>query len=179
MKKGTIIWIIVLVVVAGVAIWFAHWISGGFSTREQPSAAEAFLARTSLSLSMPSGAKQAKNPFSATPEVLRGARNRYEDNCALCHANNGSGLTDLGKNLYPKPPDLRAPLVQHLSDGELYYIIHNGIRMTGMPAWGPAANDSESWKYVLYLREIPKLTTEDVQQMDDANPAGAADSAGK
>ena len=172
MKRRTIIFIVILAIVAGLVIWLLRWMSGGFSAREQPSALEAFLARTSLSLSMPSNAREAKNPFTANHDVLRGARNRYEDNCALCHANDGSGLTDVGKNLYPKPPDLRGKRVQNLTDGELYYIIHNGIRLTGMPAWGKPRNDSESWKYVLFIRELPKLTDSAIQQMNDANPEG-------
>ncbi len=172
MKRSTIITIVILVIVAGLIIWLVRWMSGGFSAREQPSALETFLARTSLALSMPSKAKEEKNPFTASEDLLRGARNRYEDNCALCHANNGSGLTDVGKNLYPKPPDLRGLQAQNLTDGELYYIIHNGIRLTGMPAWGKLHNDSESWKYVLFIRELPKLTDSAIQQMNDANPEG-------
>jgi len=172
MKRSTIITIVILVIVAGLIIWLVRWMSGGFSAREQPSALETFLARTSLALSMPSKAKEEKNPFTASEDLLRGARNRYEDNCALCHANNGSGLTDVGKNLYPKPPDLRKPLVQNLTDGELYFIIHNGIRLTGMPAWGPARYDSESWKYVLFIRKLPNLPDSEIQQMNDANPGG-------
>jgi hypothetical protein len=54
----------------------------------------------------------------------------------MCHANNGSGETEIGRNLYPKAPDMRQTKTQSLSDGELYYIIRNGVPMTGMPAWG-------------------------------------------
>ena len=77
----------------------------------------------------------------------------------------------MGRNLYPKPPDMRLPGTQTLSDGELYSIIHNGIRLTGMPAWGDAhADDKDSWKLVLFIRYLPQLTPEEKSDMERYNP---------
>jgi len=53
------------------------------------------------------------------------------------------GITEIGRNLYPMAPDVRLPQTQNLTDGELYYTIHNGIRLTGMPAWGTDENDED------------------------------------
>jgi len=66
--------------------------------------------------------------------LIAEAKAHFADHCAICHANNGSGNTEIGRNLYPKAPDMRLPQTLNLTDGELYYTIHNGIRLTGMPA---------------------------------------------
>ncbi len=97
----------------------------------------------------------------------------YADHCAVCHANNGSGQTMFGAGLYPRPPDLRAAATQSRTDGELFSIIENGVRMSGMPAFGGTgdrASEAESWKLVLFLRHLPSLSTAEEQAMDGMNP---------
>ena len=71
----------------------------------------------------------------ATPEVIAAGMAHYADHCAACHANDGSAETQIGLGMYPRPPDMRQPATQTLTDGELFYIIENGVRLTGMPAW--------------------------------------------
>jgi mono/diheme cytochrome c family protein len=102
--------------------------------------------------------KIEKNPFTASAELMAEAKAHFADHCAICHANNGNGNTEIGQNLYPKAPDMRLPQTQNLTDGELYYTIHNGIRLTGMPAWGTEEKDQDSWKPVLFIRHLPQLT---------------------
>ena len=164
-----------LVVVAAVVLVVAGAVAAvrrGFSARDQPSALETYVARTARRLAVPSGAKSEKNPFTASPELMAEARPHFADHCAVCHANNGSGDTEIGKNLYPKAPDMRLPQTQHLTDGELYYTIHNGIRLTGMPAWGTAEKDEDSWKLVFFIRHLPKLTPAEEREMEELNPKG-------
>jgi hypothetical protein len=79
--------------------------------------------------------------------------------------NDGSGNTEIGQNLYPKPPDMRQAETQNLTDGEIYYIIHNGIRLTGMPAWGDPGKDDDSWKLVLFIRHLPRMTSQEMKEM--------------
>ena len=146
----------------------------GFSAREAPSGAEAFAARMMRSLSVPAEAKQLKSPKPFDEATLVGARMHWADHCAICHANDGSGETPIGQGLYPKPPDMRTALTQSKSDGELFYIIENGIRLTGMPAWGGGeGHGDESWPLVGFIRTLPKLTAEDLQQMKSMNPKSA------
>jgi hypothetical protein len=66
---------------------------------------------------------------------------------------------------------------QKLTDGELFSIIHNGVRLTGMPAWGPAddSGDEDSWKLVHFIRHIPALTPEEIKEMEALNPKSPAD----
>jgi mono/diheme cytochrome c family protein len=143
--------------------------------RPEPSPMEAKLARSFLKLSMPSKASEARNPFTATPEILQEARRHFADHCATCHANDGSGNTEMGRNLYPRSPDMRQPPTQQLTDGELYSIIHNGVRWTGMPAWGTTDDDPDSWKLVLFIRHLPSLTPAELHDMQQHNPQSPAE----
>ena len=158
-------------VVVGLAVAGYRWIHHGFSARDRPSALEGFVAGRVRSLSVPSSAVNARNPIVLTPEVLTEARAHFAGHCATCHANDGSGKTGMGQNLYPKAPDMRLPETQKLTDGEIYYIIHNGVRLTGMPAWGPEEGDDlDSWKLVHFIRHLPKITLEETHEMEALNP---------
>jgi len=60
-----------------------------------------------------------------------------------------------------------------MTDGELYYTIQNGIRLSGMPAWGQAwENDEDSWKLVHFVRHLPQLAPEEEREMERLNPKG-------
>ena len=161
---------VVPVIVGG--LFLASAIRGGFAAREQPSALEARVARAARSMAVPSRAESLRNPLAATPDVLAHGRAHWADHCALCHANDGSGETQIGRDLYPKAPDMRADATQSLSDGELYYIIQNGIRLSGMPAWGEslAEDDKESWSLVALIRHFPQLTPDELAEMRRLNP---------
>lgn len=172
MKKPILIIVLIaLIVIGAVSFWTAR-MSGGFSARAQPSFLEIVAARTARKLAMPTDASNKKNPFPASPENLADARAHFADHCATCHANNGSGETQIGKNLYPKAPDMRLSATQNLTDGQIYYVIHNGIRLTGMPAWGTDGNDDDSWKLVLFIRHLPHLTADEEREMERLNPKG-------
>src|SRR6266850_2737965 len=167
--------IVGLVLAGGVAALVV--IRRGFSARDEPSRAEAFIARRLRSLAVPSRAKNLPNPVAVTPEVLAEARAHFADHCALCHANDGSGNTEIGQSLYPKAPDMRLPATQSLTDGELYYIIQNGIRLTGMPAWGMKDDeqDEDSWTLVHLIRHLGELTPEQRKEMEKMNPKSPAE----
>ena len=175
MRKRTVVFLLVVLGLAAGVIFGWMTIRRGFSARENPSALEAYVAKTARALSIPASERNSKNPFSATPEILSEARSHFADHCATCHGNDGSGKTEIGQNLYPKPPDIRLPETQNLSDGEIYYIIHNGIRLTGMPAWGEPGKDDDSWKLVLFIRHLPQMTPQEMKEMERFNPKSAAD----
>ena len=165
---GAIALFVAIVIAGSVVLMGAH----GFSAREQPSALERWIARRARSLAVPASAKGQMNPTGDSPEVLAAARAHWADHCATCHANNGSGDTEMGKHMYPPAPDMREADTRNLSDGELFYIIQNGIRLTGMPAWGSGSgHDTEdSWKLVRFIRHLPKLTAEEEAEMQKLNP---------
>ena len=175
MKLRTKASLILLAIVIGTTGIGIVLVRRGFSARDNPSALEAFTAGTIRRLSIPAAAKKAANPFQATPDILTQAREHFADHCATCHANDGSGKTEIGQNFYPKVPDMRLPQTQNLTDGEIYYIIHNGVRLTGMPAWGEADHDPDSWKLALFIRHLPQLTPEEEKDMERFNPTSEMD----
>ncbi|MEW5976311.1 MAG: c-type cytochrome [Acidobacteriota bacterium] len=145
--------------------WFLS--SHGFSAREKPTKLEAFLARHARRIATPAGARDLKNPLNPTPLDIAEARDHFADHCAICHANNGIGKTQINAGLYPPAPDMREKQTQDLTDGEIFYIIKNGIRFTGMPGWG--GEDEENWKLVLFIRHLPKLTPKEIELMNEIN----------
>ncbi len=163
-----ICFLIVLVAGAFFAAWMVHH---GFSTRTPPGVVESSLAESMRGLAIPSHYKSLKNPVTVSPDVLREGMEHWADHCATCHANNGSGDTMYGKTLYPRPPDMRQKGTQEMSDGELYYTIQNGIRLSGMPAFGaPGDNDQDSWKLVAFIRHLPSLSQSEESEMGKMNP---------
>ena len=163
-----------LVLVVVTFVWMG---SRGISARAEPGRIETAMARTMRRLAIPRAGRTQENPVKRTPEVLAEGLAHYADHCAGCHANDGSGETQIGLGLYPRPPDMRQAATQSLSDGELFYIIENGVRLTGMPAWGTGEpeNAEQSWHLVHFIRELPRLTPELMGQMEALNPRPPAE----
>jgi len=174
-------WAIILAIVAigaGIGMYTISRMHGGFSTRDRPGVIEALIARRARRWAIPARAKNLKNPIPATPDMVLHGRNHWADHCASCHANNGSGDTEIGRSLYQPAPDMRQRDTHSLSDGELYAIIRNGVRFTGMPAWRKPEDgdsDSETWMLVLFVRHLPHLTPEEEGAMQKLNPKSAAE----
>jgi mono/diheme cytochrome c family protein len=170
-----VLWILLAFVIAAIA-YGGVVLRHGISARKEPSRAEIGVARALRHLAIPKLDREEENPWKdvATAEVMKGAQEHFADHCAQCHANDGSGNTDMGKSLYPRAPDMRLPATQNLSDGELYYIIRNGVPLTGMPAWGDPHfdQDDDSWQLVLFIRHLPHLTPEELKDMESYNPKG-------
>jgi mono/diheme cytochrome c family protein len=164
-----VLWVLLAAVVAGISYGYIL-IRRGFSTKDPPSLLETAIARAARNMSIPSSAKNAKNPYSATAQNIEPGMEHYADHCATCHANDGSGNTEMGPNLYPKPPDMRLAETQNLTDGEMFYIITNGVRMTGMPGWGRSHTAEDTWELVLFIRHIPQLSLEEKKEMEKFNP---------
>lgn len=166
----TIVLLLAIPVLAGMAV--AVWvISSGLSARAYPGNFEHNLAGAVRRAAIPRAAREMKNPYTATPEILVEGRRHFADHCATCHGNDGGGNTEIGQHLYPPAPDMSLAETQKLTDGELYYIIENGVRFTGMPAWGEGGtNDQATWHLVLFVRHLPKMSKEDMLDMKDYNP---------
>lgn len=166
---------IAAVVAAAVLLFlFGGWLymryaMGGFSARAQPSSMEKMMAEYARDTAMPASAKKLKNPIVLTSETQHEAMVHFADHCAVCPSNNGSGESMFGKGMYPKPPDLRAE-TQTMSDGEIFYDIENGIRMSGMPAFGGQDSEDASWKLVAFIRHLHRLTPAEEEEMASLNP---------
>src|SRR5437763_13856320 len=104
--------------------------------------------------------RKRRNPLAASPEAVAAGRSHFAGHCATCHANDGSGDTEMGRNTYPPAPDMRSPATQRLTDGQLFFIIQNGVHFTAMPAWGGGGEHdaTDSWKLVRFIRHLPQVT---------------------
>jgi predicted CXXCH cytochrome family protein len=147
----------------------------GFRATSEPSNFEKKLATTARNLAIPHHDRVEKNPLEATPEVMQEAREHFIARCAICHGSDGKGQTQIGSSLYPRVPNLLSSETQSLTDGEVHYIIENGVQLTGMPGWSNPhqEQDDESWKLVLFIRGLRPLTTDEKSQQSktaDAAP---------
>ncbi len=175
MKNLVIALLLLLIAAAGTVVWTLR---AGLSARREPNVIERYVAPRLRRLAIPASARDRRNPLPSSPDVVNEGRDHFADHCAICHANDGSGDCEIGHGLYPKPPDMRKEATQSLSDGELFYIIQNGVRFTGMPAWGsdPEKSDGESldeddnWELVHFIRHLPKIDRAELDEMERLNP---------
>jgi mono/diheme cytochrome c family protein len=167
--------VLLFVILGVVGIWYI--VSTGLSAREEPGALEAAAARRARTLAIARHARALQNPVAYSDDVVTSGRAHFADHCAVCHANDGSGETEMGRGLYPRAPDMRTGATQELSDGELFWIIENGIRFTGMPAWGTGTKEGQeaSWHLVHFIRRLPKLTKAEIEEMEALNPRSPAE----
>jgi predicted CXXCH cytochrome family protein len=139
-----------------VAGFLYHYVvTGGLVARQKPSALETFVARGLVNMSIPDGAKALKNPLGITEAAVDAGHEFYRHNCESCHGYDGAGTTAAGSGLYPPPIDLgRGALAKRSrTDGELFYLIRNGIRNTAMPGW--QLPDEQTWQLVSFIRRLP------------------------
>jgi mono/diheme cytochrome c family protein len=169
------LWRLLVGVLAGIGvlsiaalIWL---VSGGMSARRTPGPVETWLAVRMRSIAMPAADRKLIDPAPAGPLALKVGLEQFADHCEACHANDGSGQVEMGRSLYPRPPDLRSEVTQSMTDGEIYHIINDGVRFTGMPAWNHEAK--ESWALVRFVRHLPELTKAELDRMKTLNPQGA------
>jgi mono/diheme cytochrome c family protein len=148
----------------------------GLGARAEPWPVEEWVARRARHLATPRAERERTNPLPLSPAALAAGRAHFADHCAVCHGNDGGGKTAFGAAMYPRAPDLRGPASQALSDGEMFSVIRNGIRFTGMPAFGegPPEKDEETWHLVHFIRHLPRLTAEELAEMEDLNPKSRA-----
>jgi mono/diheme cytochrome c family protein len=161
-----------VIVVAGAAAAVVLSGRGITAVGHHPWPFEERVARAARRFMVPADVRQASNPVPATPEVLREARAHWADHCALCHDNDGSGDTAVGRRVYPPVPDLRSRAMQSLTDGELFYAIEHGVPWTAMPGWTThsAEGERQSWALVRFIRHLPSITPDELREMEGLNP---------
>jgi predicted CXXCH cytochrome family protein len=153
---------------AGALYRFA--LPGLSSARPAPPHLEVAVATWLLRASVPAAQAVRRNPLSANDADLAEGAALFQQKCAVCHAYDGSGHTQIGAGEYPRPPALRGIAVASLRDGEMFYHIRNGIRNTGMPAW--TLPERAIWQIVLFIRHLP-LTAAMASEAPAALPAEA------
>jgi mono/diheme cytochrome c family protein len=144
--------------------------TGSFNTAATlpPGKVEKRVAALALTKSVQRRASSTKNPFAGKTDAMRGGLEHYKEMCVTCHGAPGVDPSEIGEGLNPPAPDLTLQKVQERTDGQLFWLVQNGIRMTGMPAFGPTHKDEEIWKIVAFLRHLPELTAEEEKQLKRA-----------
>jgi len=168
MRRAVALLVIVLVIAIAAAV--VNLVIYGVSARDQPTHVETIVARTMRHFAVPMKLRSLKNPIPLSAPALQEGREHFADHCAQCHGNDGRGQTEMGRSLYPRAPDMTQPETQKLSDGELFAIIRNGVRLTGMPGWGGEHSEQDDWKLVLFIRHLPRMTKEEAESMKALNP---------
>ena len=150
---------LVLLLVAAAAVV----VTGAFdvAATKPPGALEKRLAGVALDRAVAKRAPDRKNPFAGNPEAVSRGLGEYREMCVMCHGAPGVDASEIGEGLNPPAPDLTLAKVQARTDGELFWIVSNGIRMTGMPAFGPTHKEETIWKIVTFLRHLPELSKEE------------------
>lgn len=152
----------ILVLASGLIDWSASVKPGRFETA---------VAGYAFERSMQSRAPKISNPASAPGDIAVGL-DHYRENCVICHGAPGIERSEAGKGLNPPAPGLDDPDVQQLTDGQVFWIVRNGIRMSGMPAFGITHNDSEVWQIVSFVRHLPKLTEDEKNRLKPTSSDG-------
>lgn len=173
--RDKIVWLLIGLFTPAIVV-IAVLLGRGISAQDAPAAFEVTLMRTLRHWAVPRSARAEANPVALDAEVLEDGMAHFADHCASCHGNDGRGDTTLGRNLHPRSPDMTLAETQSLSDGELFYIIEHGVRMTGMPGWGGSeATANDSWALVHFIRHLPELTPGEIETMEALNPKTAAE----
>jgi mono/diheme cytochrome c family protein len=162
-----------LAVAAAGAVAFVK--TTGLTSQPDPWPLETRLARALRALAVPEDIKTMKNPVTVSPEAIAAGRRHFAGYCSPCHGNDGGGQgTSYGRGFFPKAPDMRLAATQSLTDGELFYVIENGVRFTGMPAFGTGTADPKGetlvWQLVHFIRRLPSIDAEELEEMKSLNP---------
>jgi mono/diheme cytochrome c family protein len=127
----------------------------GCTANKPPSDGETSLANAAKDVTIPLEAGKMKNPLPETHEVVSQGQEVFLGSCAQCHGANARGDADLGRSMNPPAMDLSSTHVQHWSDAELFWIIQNGVRLTGMPSWKSSISDNDTWKLARFIHKLP------------------------
>jgi predicted CXXCH cytochrome family protein len=166
---------IVAVGLACAAVLFVYVVFwSGLHASAQPTRLETVVARTIRNWAIPRNERRTTNPLSATADTVQAGRDEFRAQCANCHGYDGKGVTPVGRNLYPRPPDLSASPTQDLSDGALHYIIENGVPLTGMAAWSTAHHAADAWRLVLFIRSLDGRGGQPTLAADAQGPSPSA-----
>ncbi len=111
-------------------------------------------------------AEDTQNP-SADEAAQAAGREHYCESCVLCHGAPSVEPREFSRGLDPPAPELWGD-TQEMTDGQLYLVVHDGVRMTGMPAFGTTHTDQQIWQIVAFLRHLPKITPDERKALEAA-----------
>ena len=147
--------VVIAVVVVGAIVY--RVLTASISALPEPGHVEIWVATSVRNWYIRRGASHSSihEPGNSPAEVSVG-EGLFSMACASCHGKDGRNPTNIGRAMYPRAYDLAAPEVQHLTNPELFWVVKNGIRLSGMPAFGKILSDDETWQVTYYVRSLGK-----------------------
>lgn len=127
-------------------------------------------AETTRDRSVARRMKDVQVPPLTDPALIQTGFIHYQENCVTCHGAPGVEASEIGQGLNPYPPELATESAGS-DPKELFWIVKNGLKMTGMPSFGVTHNDQELWAIVAFLQKLPKMSPQEYQAMADAAEA--------
>jgi len=110
-------------------------------------------------------ALRATNPFAGDRNAFEEGLVEFRESCVTCHGAGRIAPSEFAAGLNPGAPSLDSKEIQAMSDGELFWVVSNGIRATGMPAFAGAKDEKDIWKLVAFVRRLPRLTEEEIRRL--------------
>jgi mono/diheme cytochrome c family protein len=157
----------VLFLLAGGVVGFAY--SGIFdvAATATDSPMVRWMLETARESSVQRRAKQVPVPASFTDDRAQRGAKAFDEMCTGCHGAPGRKPFLGAGYMNPSPPDL-AKIAPERSPQELFWVIKHGLRMTGMPAWGPTHGDEQLWDLVAMVKRLPTLTPDEYRELTEA-----------
>ena len=153
-KSARVIWTIILIAVVVLLVAVTEF---NLSALQDPGPLETRVGNRAKSFLIHRASRYAISPVPPEPKVsVETGSEHYGLDCSICHADDGRGQRPPGNWMYPRAADLTSERVQDYSDPELFWIIKNGIRFTGMPAFAKVETDDHIWDLVNYVRTLPE-----------------------
>ena len=166
------LWLAVIVLFAGVVVMFSGLINVAATNPHHP--VTDFILSTTMDHSVRAHAKGITAPPLDDTRMVREGFRHYREMCVDCHLAPGINTTEISEGLMPRPPRLQEE-VEEWTPEELFWVTKNGIKMTGMPAWGSTHSDARIWAIVAFLEQLPQMTAEQYQEMDRTAGAESGD----
>jgi mono/diheme cytochrome c family protein len=166
------LWTVLLTVIVLLALALAFLYSGLFNIAA--SSPDQGLLRWAVTTAREHSVQRAMRdvqvPPLTDPSLIRTGFLHYRENCVTCHGAPGVEASEIGQGLSPYPPEL-ATSSEEGNPQELFWIVKNGIKMTGMPSFGVTHTDQEIWAIVAFLLKMPKMTPPEYQALAEAAAA--------
>ena len=158
MLKGFLLGLFAAIVVAACG-GYALLASGAIPANADapPNPVEKWAAQKSLQATIRRDAPKGPPPIAATPENLAAGLKLYAIHCAVCHGAADGKASAIARGLYQRAPQLGRHGVEDDPEGETYWIIHHGVRMTGMPSFAASLSQDQIWQLTLFLKHMDDL----------------------
>jgi mono/diheme cytochrome c family protein len=144
-----------VIIILGLLIVYSGWYN--VSAANKPSGLENWLLGTTMDNSVSSHSSDIEAPNLKSPEMINKGFAHYNEMCVGCHGAPGKEQTEMSKGLNPPAPDL-SESAQDMTPQALFWVTKNGIKMTGMPAWGLTHSDEKIWSIVAFIEKLPGMT---------------------